>query len=354
MDYIFVTADKLQNLNKSEGDIEFKYVSSEPVNFFESSLSMKIAFDFNLKPDVKLEENSNAVLKPCLVYDMIKKIEFKFNNTTFAENTNLYDYIRFTQILQPSNRDEIYGLNSLGFTGKVNTKHEFYFNIPLKFLFAEFKGLNHVLDGQFFLKMIFNKITKNFLIENNHIINIQYEILKCDLKIPTKLRQSEIVLDDSSRLCPRKVFMNKTDVSYALRAGKADITVSSNCDKPISFVGYFTDGFNKIVKGCTSFQLMINNNLYPIHDMQNETSAEHLYEMYLRYIDYHEGYDLLESHQKPLNVLSFSDFSKEPKFFFILPKLSSKNDIYDIKVKLIFDKQNNLIQDLNYLFFYFE
>lgn len=148
-----------------------------------------------------------------------------------------------------------------------------------------------------------------------------------------------------------KVSINSTSVSHMVKSGKGDLHCFTTNDRPIVFSCFFFDEFKNICKGTKSVILILNNRLIPHLDLSEETNLEHYYEMYLRYVDFLYGSFTTNHHEKLLSVLSYDEFCLHPIYFFILPKIKETGH-YDIKLKIVFEKQNNKIEDIFYMYNY--
>lgn len=352
MDYHFVTPDKLQNLNRNQGDIFFSFNPNENTNFFESSLVIKLKFDISKNNKTIPSNTKIPSFKKYFVYYIFNELELIVDRKKFSEMKYPYEYIRSTQVFSKNPRDSIQGLSDIPLTS-FEGEEKLVFNIPLRYLIPEFKNMIHSDQSIKDLTIKLRRLTEiPIFTDLNDILTFNYSITNILLKIPKQIQDEEPTQPIVKKLW--KSYGNYMSISPYVTAGKGDIPASHTNERPINYIAYFMDKDKQICKGLKSIKLMINSQTYPSIDVDEEEELEHYYEMYLRHVDYIHGEYALDNHKKNQCVWSYEEFKKHPIYFFILPKIKPC-DIYSVKFKCVFEKgSDNKIEEVFYMFNYVE
>lgn len=348
MDYHFITPDKLQNLNQNYGDILFSFQPNENVNFYESSFVIKIKLNISKNKPIPAG-TALPSLRQYFIYSIFNELELMIEKKRFSQMQYISEYIKATQVFSNNPRDKLRGLSEIklsNFEGEQNL----VFNIPLRFLFSELKNLISVDQS---LKEITVKLQRlnneSIFTDLNDVLSFTYEIKSFLLKIPQVLSNMDTAVNQIKHAW--KTNSNSNSVKTMVNIGKGDLTCFSTTDRPLNFVVFFFDANKQICQGVKSIMLMLNNKLIPHLDLTEETDLEHYYEMYLRHVEYVDGCYAVNHHEKNMNVWSYDEFCKHPIYFFILPVIKETGH-YDVKLKLVFEKNNNKIEDIFYMYNY--
>lgn len=347
MDYYFIDPQNINNLSKKNGTIDFNFVPQEDVNFFEASLVIKMDYAISKNnPIMEFPENSPIQnINKFFIYNILQEAVLTSNKKRIAKQEYIHDYVRTSHIFRNDPRDSLYGFTPIK-CKNFTCSDSLYFNIPLRLIFSEFVGLNYVDSETKNLSIKLKEIDCNVLDKYQSNLTFDYSFKSITLKIPKYLSNIEttenpgIVFQDNS---------NCQSIESIVKARRGDIDCLLTTDRPLSFICMFKNHMNEIQSGIKSVRLMINNELIPSIDSDEETSLEHYYEMYLRYIDYTYGCSV-HKHEKNMNVMNFSEFSENPIFFFILPKIREVSQ-YSIKLKISFvggTETNSLISQIYY------
>lgn len=347
MDYYFVDPQNINNLSKKSGTVDFNFVPQEDVNFFEASLIFKLDYSIS-KKNPALEFPAGTAVPSIVhyfIYGLINDATVTSNKVRIARQENVYDYVRTSQIFKNDPRDSIYGLKYM-LCKDYECKDSLYFNVPLRFLFSEFIGLNYVDSETKNLNIKLKEVDFNVFDEHNTLLNFDYSFKSIILKVPKFISNTEIKEN------PGIVWQSNSNcqsIDALVKAGRGDIDCILSSDRPLSFVCMFKDNMNEIKSGIKSVRLMINNELIPSMDSDEECALEHYYEMYLRYIEYGDD-DNVYKHKKNMNVMDLYQFKRNPIFFFILPKLREVGQ-YSIKVKVVFESGLNKIHTISQIYY---
>lgn len=337
MDYLFVEPTNVNALSVKRGKLEFVFTPSYPVNFFESSLVIKIKYSTDTN-DINLDQKAAPPsLNKFFIYNMIKEVSLLSNRIRIAKQEYVHDYVRTNYLFSGDPRDRFYGMKDIPLD-RIVTSGELTFNIPIRFLFSEFQHQNHSDETSKILDITLQEIDCQVLSLYSNSVRFEYSISSIKMKVPQNLHNSE------SSVSKGIVWMNNSNeqnIEHIARASKGDIDCFQMVERPMFFCCALKDSFGNILDACKSVRLVINNEVYPKIDSDAENELDHYYEMYLRYIDYAYGVYSTEKHEKPMNVLSFEEYEKSPVFYFILPKLNEVGH-YSVKLKLVLHKNNKV------------
>lgn len=352
MDYKFITPNNYNGISNNRGWVNFNFTPTSACNFFESSLVIKLNYKTVKKATVNEIEASTPVqkFKKFFIYDIFDEVNLMISKQKYAKQTNIFDYIRCTQMHGNDPRDRLYGLKEIP-CNKHYDAGELVFNIPLRLLFPQFKTKNYIDSEEKELSLSLKNIDHALFDSLNESLDFQYKIERLVLKVPYYLSFEEVSKDMSKE--KYNTFNNVTNISHLINSSKVDIDCISTTDRPLSFVAFFKDSNNSIVDGVESIRLMINNDTIPTIDSDEETGLEHYYELYLRHLDYTYGNVSLEKYEKVTNILSFEEYCKSPVFYFILPNIKEAGH-YSMKLKIKFKKHskcNEIFYMFNYLSF---
>lgn len=352
MDYYFIEPTNVNNLSNKKGRIDFNFVPKDPCNFFESSLTVKLKYYITKKPNVSNIPPSTSVqsFKKFFIFGLFSDASLISNKQRVATQQNIFDYVRSNYLFSNDPRDGLYGMKDIKLTTHIENG-SLTFNIPLRFIFSEFKGQNYIEDTTKDLEIKLKENTSHVFTSLNESLDFDYSIKSIILKIPKFLSNNEILQPISNIVWKNE--SNTNNISHMVAAGKGDIECVNRTERPMNFACFFKDENDNIISGAESVRLMVNSEIIPKMDMEEESDLEHYYELYLRYIDYVYGQTSTEKHEKVMTVLSFEEYKKSPVYYFILPKIK-ETGFYSLKLKLKFSQLNNRIKSIFYMYNYLD
>lgn len=344
MDYYFVDPDNQYNVSNKNGQISFNFSPKDVCNFFEASLTLKLDYVINKKPGATEIPANTPIqsLKKFFIYGIFRDAELFISNKKFAKQERVFNYVRANYLFTNDPRDELYGMKD------IQLKHHYdegklVFNIPLRFLFSEFKGHNFVDSKQKEFKFYFQPNEAHVFTSLNESLDFDYKVTSVKLKVPKFLSNNELTTPLHKTIWKNESYECK--IKHIVDMTRGDINCFSGCERPMNLICFFLDANKNITNDIQSVKLMLNNEIIPQVDMDAETDMDHYYELYLRYVDYTYGEISTEKHEKVMTVLSFSEYKQNPIFYFILPKIKEDGH-YNIKLKLKFNSLNRKTEEL--------
>lgn len=342
MDYYFVEPENINNLSNKNGRIKFTFVPQERCNFFEASLVVNLEIAITKKPNITEIPKTTPIqsLKKFFLYGLFSDATLLINKKKFAVQENIFDYVRSNYLFDNDPRDGIYGMKDIELSDYFEAGF-IRFNIPLRFLFSEFKGQNYIDERIKELEIKLQENESHVFTSLNESLNFDYAIRTLILKVPKFLNNNELTKPIANVLW--KNLSNVDSIEHIVNAKKGDIDCFSTVNRPMNFICFFKDEYNNITNEAASVRLLLNNEMIPKVDMDDETELDHYYELYLRYIDYTYGEVSTEKHEKIMTVLSYQQFKSAPIYYFILPNIKEVGH-YSVKLKLKFNQLNTKLK----------